>query len=220
MWHALRAELVYSRPYLLGGWGIAVGVMAIISVVFFAVGDDGPPSSTVAGLRGMFVIMAPLIVSFIAQALRSEERRARLLLVGSLTPRQLAGAMVLLPAIMFGLGIVAAGLVMGAGALATGSFEPKSLNIATSVGGYLLVYAQIALLLQEANAARRQARQRAAVAGWAGVVIAALFLAVLYLAQARGLLTSAHLMVGHLLVVVAAMAATVQLYSGRRDFTR
>jgi hypothetical protein len=197
MWHALRAELVYSRPYLLGGWGIAVGVMAIISVVFFAVGDDG-----------------------IAQALRSEERRARLLLVGSLTPRQLAGAMVLLPAIMFGLGIVAAGLVMGAGALATGSFEPKSLNIATSVGGYLLVYAQIALLLQEANAARRQARQRAAVAGWAGVVIAALFLAVLYLAQARGLLTSAHLMVGHLLVVVAAMAATVQLYSGRRDFTR
>jgi len=84
VWHALRAELAYSRPFLLGGLGIAAGVVVILSVVFLAVGDDGPPSHSAAGIRGMFLIMAPMIVGFIAQTFRSEERRARLLLSGPL----------------------------------------------------------------------------------------------------------------------------------------
>ncbi len=220
MWRVLKAELSYTRPYLLGGFGIAVGVIAIVSFVFSAAGDDGPPSSVAAGLRGMFVLMAPLIVGFIAQGLRSEERRARLLLAGPLTPRQIAGAMVLLPTILFGVGILAAGLVMAAAAWVTGSFEPESLRIAGSVGGQLYAYGQIALLVQEAIAARRQRRHRAVLAGWATVAVAALLLGALYMARTGELLTGVHVIASHLLVGVVAMTATVQLYCGRKDFTR
>ena len=65
MWHALRAELAYSRSWLFGGLGLAIGVVIIVSLVFFAVGGDGPPSHAAAGIRGMFMIMAPMIVGFI-----------------------------------------------------------------------------------------------------------------------------------------------------------
>ena len=45
MWHALRAELVYFRLWLLGGLGIATGVVLLISVLMrFSSDADGPPS--------------------------------------------------------------------------------------------------------------------------------------------------------------------------------
>jgi hypothetical protein len=220
MWHVLRAELAYSRPWLLGGLGIAMGVVIIISVVFFTVGEDGPPSHAAAGLRGMFLIMAPMIVGFIVQAYRSEERRARLLLAGPLTPRQLAGVTVLLPVILFGVGVVAAGLVVGTGVIITGRLELESLHIIGFVGGQLFTYSQIGLLVQEAIAARGQRRMRAAEAGWAGVVVAVLFLAVMYLSLAQESLMWGHLLLGHLAVAGTAMVATALLYAGRTDFTR
>ena len=65
MWQALRAELAYSRSYLLGGLGLAAGVAVMVSVVFYAVGEEGPPPHAAAGIRGMFLIMAPMIVGFI-----------------------------------------------------------------------------------------------------------------------------------------------------------
>lgn len=102
MWQAIRAELAYFRPWLIGGYGIAAGVIVIVSLVFYAVGEDGPPAHSAAGIRGMFVIMAPLILGFVIQALRLEERRTRLLLAGPLTPRQLAGINALLPLILLG----------------------------------------------------------------------------------------------------------------------
>ena len=220
MWHALRAELAYSRPWLLGGLGLAAGVVIIVSVVFLAVGDDGPPSHAAAGIRGMFLIMAPMVVGFIAQAYRSEERRARLLLAGPLTPRQIAGAAVLLPVILFGIGVLGAGLVIGAGSLVTGKLELETLNIVGFVGGQMFAYVQMGLLAQEATAARGQRRLRAAAAGWAGFVLAVLLLAALYLALAQEFLSWIHLILGHLIVAVAAMVASVALYAGRNDFTR
>ena len=79
MFHALRAELAYFRPWILGGLGIALGVVIIMSVVFHFVGDDGPPRAIATGLCGFFPIIAGMVVGFIAQAYRTEERRARLL---------------------------------------------------------------------------------------------------------------------------------------------
>lgn len=76
MWRALRAELAYTLPWLLGGLGIAVGVVVIVTVVFALVGEDGPPGFAAAGLRGMFLILAPMVVCFIAQTYRTEERQA------------------------------------------------------------------------------------------------------------------------------------------------
>ena len=76
------------------------------------------------------------------------------------------------------------------------------------------------LLAQEATAARGQGRLRAAVAGWAGFAAAVLLLAALYLALAQEFLTWTHLILGHLVVAVAAMAATVELYARRTDFTQ
>jgi len=215
MWHALRAELAYSRPWLLGGLGIAAGVVVFISVVFQLVGDDGPPSFVAAGLRGFFLIIAGMVVGFIVQGYRSEERRARLLLAGPLTPLHLAGVTVLLPAILFGIGVLAAGLVIGAESLVTGKLELETLRMVSGVAGMFFAMGQMGPLAQESTAARRQRRPWAAIAGWAAFVMAILLLSVLQL-----ILGSIHGTLGQLVVALMAMAASVWLYVGRTDFTR
>lgn len=223
MWHVLKAELAYSRPYLLGGLGLAAGVGLMITVIFAAVGEDGPPPQKADGIRIMFLVMAPLIVSFIVQAYRSEERRLRLLMMLPLTPRQLAGVTVLLPTIFFGVGILAAGLVMGAGALVRGKFELDTFNLVAFVGGQIFAYVQMGLLAQEATAASRQRRRKAAIGAWAGFGIAVVLLASLYLISAGGRLGSLTwglLGLGHLVVALAVIGPTVAIFAGRTDFTR
>ncbi len=220
MWHALKAELTYSRPWLLGALGIAAGVMILLTLIFLAVGDDGPERHTVTGLRAMFLVMAPIIVSYIVQGYRAEERRALLLLAGDLTPRQIAGATVLLPVLLLGIGVLGAGLVLCAEYLITGPLPAEALNLIGSVGGQMFTYGMLALLIQEAVAAYRQQRRRATAACWAGFALAVLFLGTLHVTLAQELLTWGHVFLGHLIVAVVAMAATVALYAGRTDFTR
>jgi len=215
MWHALRTELSYFRPWLLGGLGIAAGVVILISIVFQLVGDDGPPSYVAAGLRGFFPIIAGMVVGFIAQSYRSEERRARLLLAGPLTPRQLGGVMVLLPACLFGIGVLAAGLMIGAGSLITGKLELETLRMVSGVAGMLFAMGQMGPLAQESTTARRQRRTRAAIAGWTVFVMAILLLSVLQL-----ILGSIHGHLGQVIVALMVMVASVALYVGRTDFTR
>ena len=221
MWHALRAELAYQRPYLLGGLGLALGVATLISVIFWMVGPaDAPPSHAADGLRGMFFIMAPLIVGFIAQSFRSEEHRARLLLAGPITPAQIAWSMVLLPMFLFLVGIVAASLALGVGSLVTGRLDPESINIVAFVACLLFSYTQLGLLIQEAVAARSQQRTRAASLGWACLVVACLLLGLLYVTLSRQILTWNQVFVGHFVVALVSMLATVRLYAARTDFTR
>lgn len=223
MWHALRAELAYSRLPLLTGLGIAVGVVVILSVVFFAVGDDGPSAQEAGFLRGIFLVMAPLVTGFVVQGFRTEERRVRLLLSGPVTPRQIAGASVLLPVVFLGIGVLAAGLAIAAGALVAGTVELESLSIVGFVGAQMFAYVQLGLMAQESAVARRQRRSRQALAAWTGFAAAVLLLAVLCLVsflEWMGSLTWLTVILGHLIVAVAAMAATVELYAGRTDFTR
>ena len=222
MWHALRAELAYCRPSLLFGLGLAAGVVLLVSGVFYAVGEHGPPPDIAAGIRAMFMVMAPIIVGFVAQAFRAEERRSRLLLAGSLTPRQIAGAMVLLPVVLFAIGVLAAALVLGADALLTGRPALESLHLAGYVGGMMFMGTMIALLVQEATAAHRQRRRRSAAAGWASLGVAALFLAALTTAAVllQGPMTWPSLHLGNLVVALTAMVASAALYAGRTDFTR
>lgn len=222
MWHALRAELAYSRPWLLGGLGIAVGVVLLVSGIFFAVGDEGPPRQAAAGIRAMFLIMAPMIVGFVVQALRWEERRPRLLLAGPLTPRQVAAVTVLLSVILCAGGVFAAGLLIGVESLITGELAIETLHLAGYVGGLIFMIMQMGFLVQEAVAAIGQRRRRAAVTGWAGFVAAVLLLVALSVAAFvfQGPLTWISLHLGNLIVAAAAMAAGVALYAGRTDFTR
>ena len=214
MWHALRAELVYSRPFLLGGLGIAAAVVVFISVVFQLVGD-GPPSHVAAGLRGFFLIIAGMVVSFIALSYRWEERRSRLLLSGPLTPRQLAGIVVLLPACLVGLAALAALLKFGLFALVTGNFDLANLGFIGAFTGEFLAYAQMGPLVQEATAARRQRRGRAAFAGGAVFVGAIPLLAASWFS-----FTSIHGHLGQLIAAMTVMVASTALYAGRTDFTR
>jgi len=220
MWLALKGDLEYFRPWLLGGLGMGVGIIAIVTVVFLAVGDQGPPLHVAASLRLIFLVGAPGIVGFIAQALRSEERRASLYLAGPLTPRQLAGAMVILPAILYGIGLIAGGLVLGVESMIIGQFELHRMQMAGFVGAQLLVYAQLGLLVQEAKAARDQGRGRGAAAGWSAFAVTVLLLAVLYLALARQLVSWTPVILSHLVVAAVAGVTTVGLYAGRTDFTR
>ena len=212
MWHALRAELAYFLPWLLGGLGIAAGVGALlIGIIWFVPDADGVPGF----LPEMFLIIAGMVVSFIAQSYRWEERRSRLLLSGPLTPRQLAGIVVLLPACLVALAALAALLKFGLFALVTGNFDLANLGFIGAFTGEFLAYAQMGPLVQEATAARRQGRGRAAILGWVVFVGAVLVLAAstLFRNSIQGYLAL-------LMVVVSAMSVAAWLYEGRTDFTR
>ena len=212
MLRALKTELEYFLPWLLGGLGIAAFVVILLSVLIRFVEDgDGPPIFVVA----MFPIIAGMVVAFIAQSYRVEERRARLLLAGPLTPRQLAGVTVLLPACFVGLSALATAPMMALAALIAGKFESSAISVVAGFGGQFLAYAQLGPLAGESSAARRQQRSAAAAAGWAvfGSVI-------LVLAASQFFM---HSFIGHIgvaVAVLAAMGAAATLYQRRTDFTR
>jgi hypothetical protein len=212
MWRAIKAELVYFLPWLLGGLGIAAFVVVVLSVlVRFLEDGDGPPMFVVT----MFPFIAGMVVAFIAQSYRVEERRARMLLAGPLTPRQLAGVTVLLPVCFIAMGALAATPMIWLATLITGKFQPSDLRIAAGFAGQFWAYAQLGPLAQESTAARRQLRSGAAITGW-GVFV----LAILMLAASQFVM---HLIYGYLGIAVAiitAMAAAAILFVGRTDYTR
>lgn len=212
MWYALRTELAYFRPWLLGGFAIAALVVVILSVVTRVLGEgDGPPTFVAA----MMPIIAGMVVSFIAQSYRTEERRARLLLAGTLTPRQLGGITVALPLCFVGLATLAAAPMIWLADLISGTLEPANLMVVAGFAGQFLGYAQLGPVAQEAGAARRQGRRAAALTGW-GVFIAAILL----LVAAQMFQHSIMGLTGVAMAVVGAMWIAAVLYQGRTDFTR
>ena len=212
MLRALKAELAYFLPWLLGGLGIAAFVVVLFSVlVRFLEKGDGPPIFVIA----MFPIIAGMVVSFIAQSYRVEERRARLLLAGPFTPGQLAGVTVLLPTIFVGLGVLSVIPMVALASLITGKFEASAIPVVAGFAGQFWAYAQIGPLAQESSAAHRQRRNQASLAGWAVFVGAILILGASQFFM--------HSMYGHLGFAIAAfsvMVAAAILYRGRTDFTR
>jgi hypothetical protein len=212
MWRALRTELHYFAPWLIGGLGIAAFVVVVLSVLMrFLAEGDGPPMFVAA----MMPIIAGMVVSFIAQSYRSEERRARLLFAGNLTPRHLALIAVALPLCFVGIGTIAAAPMIALAHLISGRLQPADLMVVALFAGQFLAYAQLGPLAQESTAARRQGRSSAAVTGWAVFVAAILVLAASQIFQ--------HSMVGFLAVTVAvvtAMGVAAGLCLGRTDFTR
>jgi hypothetical protein len=213
MWNVLRAELAYSRPWFFGGLGIATGVSALlVGLKWFAEGGDDIP----AFLPGMFPIIAGMVVSFVALAYRSEERRARLLLAAPLSLRQLAGVMILLPACLVVAGALGGALLLGLMSLVTGQFDPGNLLVLVGFAGQFFVYAMMGPLVQEAVAARRQGRGRAGLAGWAGLVVAFPLLMALYWLEGRPVMTAG----AYLIVVTMLVVPTFVLHQGRTDFTR
>jgi hypothetical protein len=222
MWHALRAELAYFRPWLFGGLGLAVGVALLVSGIFYAVGKDGPEAHVASGIRAMFLMMAPAILGFVILALRTEEGRTRLLMAGPVTPRELAGVSVLIPIILFATGVLCATAMLSIDFFVTGAVSVESAHLVGYVGGLILMMQMIGFLGQEAVMAHRQDRSRAAGAGWAILVVAVLALAALTAAGVilQGPLTWPSLHVGNLVAAVVSMAAGVVLYAKRTDFTR
>jgi hypothetical protein len=212
MGRALKTELGYFWPWLLGGLGIAAFVVVLLSVlVRFLEEGQGPPSFVIA----MFPIIAGMVVAFVAQGYRVEERRARLLLAGPLTPRQLAGVTVMLPVCFVGLGVLAAAPMIGLATLISGKFEPSALRMVAGFASQFWAYAQLGPLAQESSAARRQRRSTATIVGWAVFVGAILVLAVTQFFM--------HSVYGHIGVVMAAIVAlglAAALYQRRTDFTR
>jgi len=212
MWHALKAELAYFWPWLLGGLGIAAFVMALLSVlVRFLEDGDGPPSFVIA----IFPIIAGMVVAFIAQGYRAEERRSRMLLAGPLTPRQLAGVTVLLPVCFCGLGALATVPMIWLATLITGKFEPSALSVIAGFACQFWAYAQLGPLAQESTAARRQQRSTATIAGWAVFVGA-----ILVLAASQFFMHSIYGYIGVAVAALAAMGVAAALYLRRSDFSR
>ena len=213
MWNALRAELVYFRPWMFGGLGIAAGVSGLLVALTWFVRDvDDIPTF----LPGMFPMIAGMVVSFIALGLRSEERRSRLLLAAPLTLRQLAGVMILLPGCLVAGGLLGGALLLGLTSLIAGHFELGDLPVLGRLAPLFLTYALMGPLVQEAVAARRQGRGRAALAGWAGVVAALLAMTSLYWLEGQPALNAGV----HLLVATLMVVPILVLYQGRTDFTR
>jgi hypothetical protein len=212
MWRALKTELVYFLPWLLGGLGIAAFVSILLSfLVRFLEEGDGPPSFVIT----MFPIIAGMVVAFIAQGYRVDEHRARLLLAGPLTPSQLAGITVLLPAIFVAIGALSAAPMIWLATLITGKLEASSLPVVVGFAGQFWAYAQLGPLAQESTAARRQRRPAAAITGWAVFVGA-----ILVLAASQFFM---HTMYGHFgfaMAALVAMGVAAALYRRRNDFTR
>ena len=216
MWHALRAELAYFRPFLAFAWAIALAVALMVNVMTLLAADEGHPGIVIAaGLPGIFLVIASMIVGFIAQGTRSEERRARLLLAGALTPRHLAGVLVLLPACLVGLGTVAGLLLVGAASLITGQLEFASAVMVTAVAAQLFAVVQMGPLAQESSAAYRQGRSSSALAAWTVFVAAILAMALL---ESLSVATIRHLSLLGVAVVAAVLSAV--LFAKRSDFTR
>ncbi len=212
MWYALRTELAYFRPWLVGGLGIAAFVVVLLSVITRVLGEgDGPPVFVAA----MMPIIAGMVVSFIAQSYRAEERRARMLLAGTLTPRQLAGITVTLPLCFVGLATLAAVPMIWLAELISGTVEPANPMVVAGFAGQFLAFAQLGPVAQEASAARRQGRRGAALAGWTVFIAAILVLAVAQVFQHSTVAFS-----GVAMAVLAAMWIAATLYQGRTDFTR
>jgi hypothetical protein len=211
MWRALKAELFYFWPWLLGGLGIAAFVSVVLSLlVRFLEKGEGPPIFVVA----IFPIIAGMVVSFIAHSYRVEERRSRMLLAGPLTPRQLAAVTVLLPVCFVALGAIAVVPMIGLAKLIAGKVGSSNIPEIVGFAGQFWAYAQLGPLAHESVAARRQRRTTAAFAGWAVFVAA-----ILVLAASQFFM---HTIRGHLGTVIPALVAMVVaavLYRRRNDFT-
>ena len=166
MWQVLKAELAYVRPWLLGALGIASAVLVLMTLVF-AYGTDGSTDPWVeSGIRAMFLLMAPLIVTFIMQAYRSEERRLRLLMAGPVTPRQVVIVSVLLTLALLGVGVGLSVALTLVEAAISGAFEIRSIHLPAMVGGVMFAAGQMVALAQESVAAHNQGRRTAARLGW------------------------------------------------------
>lgn len=222
MWHVLKAELAYVRPWLLGGLGIATGVGLLLTLIFTFGTDDSTDPWVASGLRGMFLLMAPLIVTFIMQGYRSEERRLRLLMAGPLTPRQVVLVSVLLTLTLLGIGVGLTLSLMLIEAALRGTFDFQAIHIATMTGGVMFAVGQMVALAQESTAARQQGRRAAAWAGWLTFVAAVL---VYTGSQALAIVTETtvtrpmlHATNGAIAAV--AMLGSVLLFERRTDFTR
>jgi hypothetical protein len=212
MWRALKAELVYFRVWLIGGLGMAVGISMLLYVLKWLFDDgEGVPGF----IPNMFLLIAGMVVAFVAQGYRSEERRSLLLMAAPLTPRQVAGVLVLLPACLMGVGVFFTALEIGLEALLTKRFDLTNLHTTTLLGAQFWAAAQLGPLAQEATAARLQRRSRAGVIGWAVFAGAILLTSASWLFQGsfHGLLVS-------MITVGAAMGTTAKLYTDRTDFTR
>ena len=221
MWNALKAELAYFRPWIFGGLGLAVGVVLLISGIFYAVGDEGPAPHDAAGIRAMFMMMAPAILSIVILALRTEEKRPLLLMAGPLTPRGMAGVTVLVPTVLFAVGVLCAALTLTINALVFRTPAGEWGHIIGFVGGLILMMQMVGLLGQEAAAAHREGRSRDSWGGWSilGVLVLA-HAAVLtagVIVQGPGTWPSFH--VANLVVAAVALATCLALYSKRTDFT-
>lgn len=220
MWPVLRTELAYARSYILGGLGLGFGIAMLNTAIFAMAGPDGPPAFAAAGIRGMYLIMAPLITAFVIQGFRLEERRWRLLLATPASQRQVAGAMVLVPVAMLAVGLVAAAAVFSIEHLLVRPLAAESVRMAGYVAGLLFMMCEVGLMVQEAVAARRQGRRRAAFGTWALFVLVVLALGGLPFGAAMGKLGWGALTFGSLALAAIAMAATIALFAGRTDFTR
>jgi hypothetical protein len=212
MLHALKAELAYFRVWLVGAFGIAIGITVMLHGLKWLFDDtEGVPGF----VTNMFLLIATMVVAFVAQGMRSEEKRARLLMAGAMTPAQAAGVLVLLPACLMGAGLLLTALKVGLTALVSGQFDPESVRVTASVGGQFWAAAQLGPLAQEATAARRQHRTTAGYAGW--LLFSVTISALIGMMWIRGSIAG---ILGHLVIVLAVMATAAILYRGRTDFTR
>jgi hypothetical protein len=201
------------RPWLLGALGIAVGV-AILTNLLALLGGEGTPEFVGDGLPAMFMVIAPMVVGFIGQGFRSEERRPRLLLTGPLTPRQLGILMVLLPTCLMALGVSASAIVLGVAHAVLGQVTPTTLIIVGSVFAQMFAIVQLGPLAQESSAAFRQRRRLASTVGWCGFFMSILLLVGCYfISRYQGMIAQAAIA-----VIVMIMSAT--LFTGRTDFTK
>ena len=220
MWQVLKAEMAYARPWLVGALGIASAVAVLITFIL-AYGTDDSDAWVGSGIRGMFFLMAPLIVGFVMQGHRRQEHRARLLLAGPLTPRQVALLSVIQALGLLAVGVGFAGSLMLIEGFIRGTFDSQAVHLTAMVGGVMFATGQMVALAQESVAARQERRRAATWVGW-GLFVAAVLAYIgcqVFSIVERTSLTWRILHVTNGVVAVVAMVVSVLLFERRTDFT-
>jgi hypothetical protein len=216
MWHALRAELTYFRTPLLFAWAIALGVALLVNGLTFVADTEKQPDTVLTvGLPGIFFVIAAMVVAFIAQGTRGDERRMRLLLMGSLTPVHLGLILVVLPAALIALGVVLGFSLLVLATTIVGDLRAEPILMVSGVASQMVTVVQMGPLAQESTAARRQKRTAQAALGWT-IFVVAIFLMALF--QTFEGTTPGF--IGNLTLAAALMTISAWMFCRRTDFTR
>ncbi len=214
MWPLLRAELTYTRVFLVAAWAIAAGVALFVNLMVFLGGKAEP--FVIGVLPGLFIVVASMVAAFIAQGSRAEEHRLRLYLQTPHPPLEVALAMVAVPVVFTAAGAAVGLVTVLVTDLVLGPLARVTPQIPATVALHLLAVNLLGLLAAEASTAWTQRRRGRATTAWLVFIVCLPFVGIVHVRESFSLMPTA----ATASVVLLAGAMTVAMFVRRTVYLR